>query len=114
MAVEKPLTRLEQYEVISTVEIAAPIEKVWTNVVSFPELAPANRMVFQTWHCLSDSRTDYRLRHLRHPLLRLFHWLFYRTHHAVEPSAASDVWSFVSAQTHGRAEPLRKSSCPTP
>lgn len=45
---ETKLTAPETYEVVTTIEIAAPPEKVWPNVIGFSELPPPSEAVFAT------------------------------------------------------------------
>jgi len=43
-------------KVCSAVEIDAPVERVWENVISFAELPPPARSPFQNGHRISDAR----------------------------------------------------------
>ena len=71
------------YEVKTSVVIKSDLQSVWTHVVTFSQLATADRGNVQDWHRVSDSRRDARSRRGRGATLRIFHGRLCRADYCV-------------------------------
>ena len=105
VAIEPPASAPPR-EVVTVVEIAAPPEVVWRNVVTFPDVPPGGRGTV--------ARPDPGARGGRRPLLRFHHRQLRRADQALGGEPRAGICHHPPGAPHARMEPLPRREPPAP
>ena len=102
-----------QREVVSSVEIAAPVDTVWQHVIAFGDLPPVSEALFRSGIAY-PKRAHIEGEGVGRALLRIFYRAIRGAHHAMGARPASFFRRLAPTRSHGGMEPVpqRASSAP--